>query len=51
MIKTLCAAVALTVATSVAAMAGCQGYGEARMTCADGLVYDTETGSCRVVSG
>ncbi|MHA6323523.1 hypothetical protein [Roseivivax sp. CAU 1753] len=50
MIRTALTAMVLTLATTVSALAAC-GHDEARMTCAEGMVYDTETGTCTVVSG
>ncbi|QFT63421.1 adenylosuccinate lyase [Roseivivax sp. THAF30] len=50
MIKTALAAAFLTVASTLSAFASC-GYSDARMTCADGMIYDSETGSCQVVTG
>ena len=50
MIKTTLTALALTVASALSAFAAC-GHDEARITCAEGLVYDSETGSCQAVSG
>ncbi|QFS82725.1 hypothetical protein FIU97_07925 [Roseivivax sp. THAF40] len=50
MIRTAFTALALTVASTFSAMASC-GHDSAKMTCADGMAYDSETGSCTVVSG
>ncbi|WP_234990239.1 adenylosuccinate lyase [Roseivivax lentus] len=50
MIRTALTALALTVASTFSAMAAC-GHDSANISCADGMVYDSETGSCKVVSG
>lgn len=49
-IKTLLTAAALAVAPAFA-FAACGGHSQQAMSCADGLVYDTESGTCKVVSG
>ena len=50
--KVLLVAVAM-VALPTLSYAACSGYGhqEAAMTCADGLVWDSETRTCVTVSG
>lgn len=50
MIRTAFTALALTVASTFSAMAAC-GHDSAQMTCAEGTVYDAESGTCTVVSG
>ncbi|WP_227267806.1 adenylosuccinate lyase [Roseobacter weihaiensis] len=52
-IKTLAAAVALTLLPAVAFAAGCN-YGkqqEASMSCAEGSVYDAQSGICVATTG
>ncbi|MBV2361256.1 adenylosuccinate lyase [Thalassococcus sp. CAU 1522] len=51
-IKTLLAAAVLSLSPAVA-LAYCSGSEHATqtMTCADGMVYDSETNSCKVLSG
>ena len=49
-IKTLLAAAALTV-VPVLSYAACSGHSQQAMTCAEGTVYDADTGTCKVVSG
>ena len=53
-IKTLLTTAALTLATATSSFAmGCQ-WGKhetASMSCAEGSVYDSETNTCKVVSG
>lgn len=51
--KTLCVALALTVIPTLS-FAMCSGYGHdqaASMSCADGTVWDAQTGTCVTVSG
>jgi hypothetical protein len=51
-IKTLLTTAALTLASATSSVAACQwGHEEAKMSCADGMVYDADTNSCKVVSG
>jgi len=49
--KTLLTALALSLASTVSAYAACSGHSKQAMTCADGMMYDAETGSCKVVTG
>ena len=48
MIKTFLAAVALTVLPGLALAMGCSGYKHEQtvMSCADGMVFDAQTGTC-----
>ena len=51
-IKTLLTTAALVVASATSTLAACNwGHEDAKMSCADGLVYDADTNSCKVVSG
>ncbi|MGC3939485.1 carbohydrate-binding module family 14 protein [Roseobacter sp. EG26] len=45
-IKTLAAAVALTLAPVLAFAEGCNYGQKVTMSCAEGMVYDSETGTC-----
>ncbi|MAU45673.1 adenylosuccinate lyase [Salipiger sp. HF18] len=49
-IKALLTAAAL-IAAPLSASANCMGHSDARMTCADGTVFDSVSGTCKVVSG
>ena len=49
-IKTLAAAVALTVLPTLTLAMGCNYDKQASMTCADGTKYDAATGTCVAVS-
>lgn len=51
MIKTLLASAALALATASAGLAACSGHSEAAMSCADGMVYDADSRTCKAVSG
>ncbi|UWR21312.1 hypothetical protein [Sulfitobacter sp. S190] len=44
-LKITLAAVLLTALPSLAAAAGCS-YGKQAMSCAEGSIYDSETGTC-----
>ena len=44
--KVVLTSLALTLATSLSAYAGCKGHSEQAMSCADGTVWDTESRSC-----
>lgn len=48
-IKTLLTAAALAAAPALAL--ACPAKQEARMSCSDGMVYDSASNSCQVVSG
>lgn len=51
-IKTLLTTAALVVASATSTLAACNwGHEEAKMSCADGMVYDADTNTCQVVSG
>ncbi|APX24203.1 MAG: adenylosuccinate lyase [Rhodobacteraceae bacterium] len=49
-IKMLLTAAAL-VAAPFTASAACDWHSEAKVSCADGTVYDSATGTCKTVSG
>jgi hypothetical protein len=49
--KTLLTAALLVLGSVASGYAACSGHSEQAMTCADGTVYDTETGTCKVVTG
>jgi hypothetical protein len=50
-IKTLAAAVALTLAPVLAYADGCNFGKQAAMSCAEGSVYDAESGKCVPTTG
>lgn len=50
-IKTLLTSAALALATATAGFASCSGHREAAMSCADGMVYSAETGTCILATG
>ncbi len=49
-LKALLAATALVIAPTLVA-ASCSGYSKQVMSCTDGMVFDSATNSCKVVSG
>ncbi|MBN9889622.1 adenylosuccinate lyase [Salipiger abyssi] len=49
-IKTLLTATALVLAP-LAAGAACTGHEEVKISCSSGMVLDTATGTCKLVSG
>jgi hypothetical protein len=49
--KTLLTAALLVLAPVTSAFAYCSGHTEQAMTCAEGTVYDSESNSCKVVTG
>ncbi|WP_157577851.1 adenylosuccinate lyase [Roseivivax halodurans] len=49
-LKTLLTACTLTVVSAIGASAEC-GWQKQAMSCADGMTYDRESGTCVVVSG
>ncbi|MFD1341776.1 adenylosuccinate lyase [Litorisediminicola beolgyonensis] len=51
MIKTTLTAAALFLASALGVSAACSGHSDQAMTCADGTVYDSESNSCKTVSG
>jgi len=48
-IKTFLTAAALVVAPALAT--ACPAHDQAKMSCADGMVYDSASHSCKVISG
>ncbi|MDA7424518.1 chitin-binding domain-containing protein [Thalassococcus lentus] len=48
--KMLLTTAALVLAPAFAANAACSGHEKQVMSCAEGSVYDAETGSCKVMS-
>lgn len=50
-LKTVLTAALLVLAPVTQAFAFCSGHTETAMTCAEGTVYDAETGTCKVVTG
>ncbi|MDJ0823708.1 MAG: adenylosuccinate lyase [Paracoccaceae bacterium] len=50
-IKTVLTAAALVVAPALAYAEGCSWHSQQAMSCADGMVYDSETNSCKTVTG
>lgn len=51
MLKTTLTAFALILTSTVASFAdGCSGHSQQVMSCSDGMEYDSETGSCKIVS-
>jgi hypothetical protein len=51
MIRTLTTAFALTLLPALASAACWEGHERQAMSCADGMVFDAETNTCKVVSG
>ncbi|WP_425102167.1 chitin binding peritrophin-A domain-containing protein [Tropicibacter sp. S64] len=49
--KTLLTAAVLLIGPVLPVYAACSGHSSQAMTCAEGSVYDPETGTCTVVSG
>ncbi|EPX76269.1 chitin-binding domain-containing protein [Salipiger mucosus] len=49
-IKTLLTAAALA-AAPVAGFAACAGHSDVTMTCSEGMVFDAQSGTCKVISG
>ncbi len=50
-IKTVLTAAALVVAPVFAYAGGCSTHTQQVMSCTDGMVYDSETNSCKTVTG
>lgn len=50
-IKTLLASAALALTTATAGIAGCSNHSETAMSCAEGMIYDAASNSCKLATG